>query len=78
MDKSVQKITENVSLIASKETWIEGLAIDQLIKTSELAGMHRVAGMPDLHPGRGYPMPVRLVNEENQEERQESTASQFS
>ena len=56
MDKSVQKITENVSLIASKETWIEGLAIDQLIKTSELAGMHRVAGMPDLHPGRGYPI----------------------
>lgn len=56
MDKSVQKITDKVSLIASKETWIEGLAIDQLIKTSELAGMHRVAGMPDLHPGRGYPI----------------------
>ena len=56
MGKSVQKITEKVSLIASKETWIEGLAIDQLIKTSELSGMHRVAGMPDLHPGRGYPI----------------------
>jgi release factor H-coupled RctB family protein len=56
MDKSVQKVTDKVSLIASKETWIEGLAIDQLIKTSELAGMHRVAGMPDLHPGRGYPI----------------------
>ena len=48
MGKSVQKITENVSLIASKNTWIEGLAIDQLIKTSELTGMHRVASMPDL------------------------------
>ena len=56
MGKSVQKITENVSLIASKNTWIEGLAIDQLIKTSELTGMHRVSGMPDLHPGRGYPI----------------------
>jgi len=56
MDKSVQKITKKVSLIASKKTWIEGLAIDQLIKTSELTGMHRVAGMPDLHPGRGYPI----------------------
>lgn len=56
MGTSVQKINENVSLIASKETWIEGLAIEQLIKTSELAGMHRVAGMPDLHPGRGYPI----------------------
>jgi len=56
MGKSVQKITENVSLIASADTWIEGLAIQQLIKTSELSGMQRVAGMPDLHPGRGYPI----------------------
>lgn len=56
MGKSVQKITENVSLIASTDTWIEGLAIQQLIKTSELSGMHSVAGMPDLHPGRGYPI----------------------
>lgn len=56
MGKSVQKITENVSLIASADTWIEGLAIQQLIKTSELSGMYRVAGMPDLHPGRGYPI----------------------
>lgn len=56
MGKSVQKISENVSLIASTDTWIEGLAIQQLIKTSELTGMHRVAGMPDLHPGRGYPI----------------------
>jgi len=56
MGTSVQKINENVNLIASKDTWIEGLAIDQLVKTSKLAGMHRVAGMPDLHPGRGYPI----------------------
>lgn len=56
MGKSVQKITENVSLIASADTWIEGLAIQQLIKTSELNGMRSVAGMPDLHPGRGYPI----------------------
>ena len=56
MGKSVQKITENVSLIASTDTWIEGLAIQQLIKTSELSGMHSVAGMPDLHPGRVYPI----------------------
>lgn len=56
MGRSVQHIKKNVSLIASKETWVEGLAIDQLIKTSQLSGMHHVAGMPDLHPGRGYPI----------------------
>ncbi|WP_293268256.1 RNA ligase RtcB family protein [Neptunomonas sp.] len=56
MGKSVQKITDKVSLIASDKTWIEGLAVEQLIKTSELDGMSLVAGMPDLHPGRGYPI----------------------
>lgn len=56
MGKSIQNIADNVGLIASKETWIEGQAIQQLVKTSQLAGMHRVAGMPDLHPGRGYPI----------------------
>lgn len=56
MGKFVQTLTEKVSLIASKNTWIEGLATEQLIKTAELDGMIRVAGMPDLHPGRGYPV----------------------
>ena len=56
MDNSVQTITKSVCLIASKKTWIEDLAIQQLIKTSELKYMQRVAGMPDLHPGRGYPI----------------------
>ncbi|MBN1009006.1 RNA ligase RtcB family protein [Amphritea pacifica] len=56
MGNSVQNITDCVSLIASEKTWIEGLAIEQLIKTSELKGMVQVAGMPDLHPGRGYPV----------------------
>ena len=63
MGKSVQKLTDNVSLIASKESWIEGLAIQQLIKTSELPGMHAVAGMPDLHPGRGYPIGAAFFTE---------------
>lgn len=56
MDKSVQQISDRVCLFASQDTWIEGAAIQQLTKTAELASMHRVAGMPDLHPGRGYPI----------------------
>jgi release factor H-coupled RctB family protein len=56
MGKSVQNLTAKVNLIASNDTWIEGLAIDQLIKTSQLKNMQQVAGMPDLHPGRGYPI----------------------
>lgn len=36
--------------------WTEGNALDQLQKTAELKGMYTVAGMPDLHAGRGYPV----------------------
>ena len=56
MGKSVQILADGLCLIASKETWIEGLAIEQLKKTAQLNNMQRVAGMPDLHPGRGYPI----------------------
>jgi release factor H-coupled RctB family protein len=56
MDVAFQKITSKVSLIASKKTWIDDVAIQQLLKTSELKHMDSVAGMPDLHPGRGYPI----------------------
>jgi len=56
MGNSIQNLAEGVSLIASGNTWIEGNSIQQLIHTAQLAGMHRVVGMPDLHPGRGYPV----------------------
>ncbi|MFC0350669.1 RNA ligase RtcB family protein [Undibacterium danionis] len=55
-NSSLQLIAENVSVIASAKTWIEGGAIQQLQTTAKLPGMHRVVGMPDLHPGRGYPV----------------------
>lgn len=56
MGTSVQQLSDHVQLIASQSTWIEGLAIQQLQKTAELAGMQYAAGMPDLHPGKGYPI----------------------
>jgi len=56
MGNPIQHLSEGVSLIASDNTWIEGKAIQQLQTTAALPGMQRVAGMPDLHPGRGYPV----------------------
>lgn len=56
MGNPIQILNENVSLVASEHTWIEGLAIQQLKKTAELLGMQQVTGMPDLHPGKGYPI----------------------
>lgn len=49
-------------VIANADTWMEDSAIEQLKKTSELPGMVAVAGMPDLHPGRGYPVGAAFLS----------------
>lgn len=56
MGNYVQNLSGCVSIVASDDTWIEGKAIQQLETTARLDGMRRVVGMPDLHPGRGYPV----------------------
>ncbi|QDQ28014.1 RNA ligase RtcB family protein [Chitinimonas arctica] len=56
MGNHIHKMAEGVTLIASDDTWIEGDAVQQLQNSKQMAGMRHVAGMPDLHPGRGYPV----------------------
>lgn len=42
-----------INIIASPESWIEQAAIDQLHQSARLEGIDAIAGMPDLHAGRG-------------------------
>lgn len=56
MGNCIQNLAAGISLVAADNTWIEGNAIQQLQTTFRLEGMQRVVGMPDLHPGRGYPV----------------------
>ena len=56
MGNFVKKLSDRACVVASDTTWMEDAAIAQLLTTSQLEGMQRVAGMPDLHPGRGYPV----------------------
>lgn len=56
MGKYIRPLSDAVFTIASDDLWIESLAIQQLHTTANLPNMQRVAGMPDLHPGRGYPI----------------------
>lgn len=56
MGNNVHYTSEGISYITSDDLWIEGLAIQQLHTTANLPHMQRVVGMPDLHPGRGYPI----------------------
>ncbi|MEA1051235.1 RNA ligase RtcB family protein [Lamprobacter modestohalophilus] len=52
-----------VCLIASPETWIEGEALRQLEQTAALPGMRAAVGLPDLHPGKGYPIGAAFLAE---------------
>jgi len=45
-----------VRIIASSKNWIEGTAEQQLRKTAGFEGMRMAVGLPDLHPGKGYPI----------------------
>lgn len=64
MDNCIRNLSAGVSLIASDSTWIEDKAIQQLQTTAQLPGMRRVVGMPDLHPGRGYPVGAAFFSSE--------------
>ena len=54
----------NYNIIASNKNWIEGEAIEQLKKTSELEGMIKCSGMPDLHPGKGHPIGASFISKD--------------
>ena len=56
MGNTLHFVSDHVSYIATKDTWIETKAIQQLETTANLPDMVSVIGMPDLHPGRGYPI----------------------
>ncbi|MYM93284.1 RNA ligase RtcB family protein [Duganella vulcania] len=56
MGNFIQHLSDRVSIIASDRLWLEDAAIQQAKTTANLPGMRRVVGLPDLHPGRGYPV----------------------
>lgn len=64
MGNYIQNLSERVNLIAATDTWIEGDAIQQLQNTAKLPSMAYVSGMPDLHPGRGYPVGAAFFSTE--------------
>ena len=45
-----------VTVFASAKSWIESDAVEQCRQVAALEGMIHVAGMPDLHPGKGAPI----------------------
>ncbi|MFZ6658778.1 RNA ligase RtcB family protein [Undibacterium sp. TJN19] len=62
MGNFIQQLSERVSMIASDRLWLEDAAIEQLKTTAQLTHMVSVVGLPDLHPGRGYPVGAAFLS----------------
>lgn len=45
-----------VRVFANDRVWMEDAALQQLRTTANLPGIRAAVGLPDLHPGRGYPV----------------------
>jgi release factor H-coupled RctB family protein len=55
--------SEKIVLFTTSRTWIEGESIRQLERVASFSGMKRVAGFPDLHPGKGTPIGASMLTE---------------
>jgi release factor H-coupled RctB family protein len=51
-----------VKVFASPTSWIESNAVDQCHQVAAFDGMVHVAGMPDLHPGKGAPIGAAMTS----------------
>jgi release factor H-coupled RctB family protein len=51
-----------VTVFASPGSWIESDAVTQCHQVAALPGMIHVAGMPDLHPGKGAPIGAAMTS----------------
>lgn len=52
----------SVAVFASPGSWIESDAVAQCHQVAALDGMIHVAGMPDLHPGKGAPIGAAMLS----------------
>lgn len=53
-----------IVVIANADTWMEDRAIQQLEHVAAWPGMVAVAGMPDLHPGKGSPIGASFLSKD--------------
>ena len=53
--------SEIIKLFTTPSTWIEGESIRQLERVAALPSMLKVAGFPDIHPGKGGPVGLGTI-----------------
>ncbi|GAA1624149.1 RNA ligase RtcB family protein [Actinoplanes couchii] len=62
MSQQRSAMSATVTIFAAPGSWIETDAVDQCHQVAALDGMIHVAGMPDLHPGKGAPIGAAMLS----------------
>ncbi|WP_250906793.1 RNA ligase RtcB family protein [Nonomuraea sp. NEAU-A123] len=62
MSQQDTRTPATVTVFASPTSWIESDAVAQCHQVATLDGMMHVAGMPDLHPGKGAPIGAAMAS----------------
>ncbi|MEV0127856.1 RNA ligase RtcB family protein [Dactylosporangium sp. NPDC050688] len=57
-----QTVPATVTVFAGPTSWIESDAVAQCHQVAALDGMLHIAGMPDLHPGKGAPIGAAMTS----------------
>eukprot|EP00160_Parvularia_atlantis_P000089 Unigene10078_Nuclearia_a/m.30759 Unigene10078_Nuclearia_a/g.30759 ORF Unigene10078_Nuclearia_a/g.30759 Unigene10078_Nuclearia_a/m.30759 type:complete len:464 (-) Unigene10078_Nuclearia_a:588-1979(-) len=52
-----------VVIVLARHSWLEDEAVAQLRRTAGLPGIRVAAGMPDLHPGKGFPVGAAFASQ---------------
>jgi len=52
-----------IVMITTERSWIDQESLDQVQRTARLPGMRKVVGLPDLHPGKGYPVGMACLSD---------------
>jgi release factor H-coupled RctB family protein len=55
MGKFIRVVSERARVVASEGLWLEDAALQQLAIASQLPGMRRAVGLPNLQAAHGYP-----------------------
>ncbi|MDA9558118.1 RNA ligase RtcB family protein [Vibrio sp.] len=59
------KLSDTINIIGNSLNFYEGAAIQQIQRTASLPHIIQAAGMPDMHPGRGYPVGATFESQDH-------------
>ncbi|WP_309386594.1 RNA ligase RtcB family protein [Cerasicoccus frondis] len=61
--ETIENNKSTVSFVSQSKDWFDGKAVDELMRVSQLPGMRRAVGFPDMHSGMDTPNGAAFLSE---------------